>query len=289
MKDYPQHHPQHSLILSTTTCFRCNVCNVNYPSMSMQLSFNYRSSVGDFHLDIRCAFKSFLVCPRTLHNHELAAHIHPESFLCSYCGEKHGEIGISYQCKTSWFWIHDHCYSLPQTMEHESHVHPLKLCYDLQGEKLPNYLCGLCKEEINKQLGFYVCKRCKYTLHTKCSTKKCDPPIVEEEEDQMIQFPLPSIEAVHNTLAQFIKIICQWKDEDEDEDEEDYNILNHPSHDHPLTLEFDLSKITSFSSTSRGEYKVICNGCILPLFMNDAPFYSCNRSTCNFIYTNGVR
>ncbi|XP_047333310.1 uncharacterized protein LOC124936832 [Impatiens glandulifera] len=283
MKDYPQ-HPQHPLIFFTSRGFRCHVCKADY-SFSLRTSFLhcFRCKVCDFHVDIRCAFMSFLVCPRTLHNHELTPRLYPASFLCSFCGEKHGEgeTGISYQCKTCWFWIHEQCYSLPQSIEHDSHVHPLKLCYDLQGEKLPNYLCGLCKEEINSYLGFYVCKRCKYTLHTKCSTKKCrDPPIIEEEEeDQIIQFPLPSIEVVHNTLAQFIKNICQWKDEDE----EDCNILSHPSHDHPLTLEFDLSKITSFSSTSRGEYKVICNGCILPLFINDAPFYSCNRSTCNFV------
>ncbi|XP_047331025.1 uncharacterized protein LOC124934537 [Impatiens glandulifera] len=84
-------------------------------------------------------------------------------------------------------------------------------------------------------------------------------------------FNFPSFEVVHNTLAQFIKNISQWKDEEEED-----NILIHGSHDHPLTLEFDLSNITNFSDY----HEVICNGCILPLFMNDAPFYSCNR--CDF-------
>ncbi|XP_047333160.1 uncharacterized protein LOC124936685 [Impatiens glandulifera] len=221
---------------------------------------------------------SFLVCPRTLHDHELTAQLFPLSFLCSFCGEKHKEVGMSYQCRTCSFWIHEQCYSLPLNITHGSHdMHPLQLCH-LQGEDLPECLCGVCVELINVQLGFYVCKRCKYYIHSKCSTKKWDPPVIEEEEDQindkLIQFPLPSSEVARNTLIQFIKNICQWKDDEEEED----NILIHGSHHHPLTLDFDLSMITDFS-TSRGDYKV-CNGCMLPLLMNDAPFYCCNQ--CDF-------
>ncbi|XP_047331027.1 uncharacterized protein LOC124934539 [Impatiens glandulifera] len=285
MKDHPQ-HPQHPLILCTnspypSSSFRCGVCK---NGSWLVEPFCYHCEVCNFDVDLRCASMSFLVCPRTLHHHELTAHLHPASFLCSFCGEKHEELGMSYHCKICWFWINDQCYSLSQSIEHDSHVHPLKLCH-LQGEDLPKCLCGVCEENISNQLGFYVCKSCKYYLHINCSTKKWDPPIIETfEEDQindkLIQFPLPSIEVVHNTLAQFIKNICQWKEEEEEEEEED-NILNHPSHDHPLTLEFDLSKITNFSTISRYDYEV-CNGCMLPL-LNDAPYYSCNLSTCNFV------
>ncbi|XP_047315658.1 uncharacterized protein LOC124919459 [Impatiens glandulifera] len=287
MKDHPQ-HPQHPLILYTHSPYPhpisyagCDVCKSICQSMT---PFFYHCAVCKFDVDLRCAFMSFLVCPRTLHNHELTAQLYPASYFCNCCGEKHRELGMSYQCKICWFWIHEKCYSLPQSIEHDSHVHRLNLCH-LQGEVLPECLCGVCEEYINKQLGFYVCKSCEYYVHITCSIKKWDPPIIEEEEDQindkLIQFPLPSTEVVHNMLAQFIKNICQWKDEDEEDKNGD--ILNHPSHIHPLTLEFDLSKFTNFnySNTSRRDYEV-CNGCMLPL-LNDAPFYSCNLSTCNFV------
>ncbi|XP_047333024.1 uncharacterized protein LOC124936559 isoform X2 [Impatiens glandulifera] len=186
MKDHPQ-HPQHPLILSTDfyVSFRCNVCKINFMWTS---PICYHCAVCEFHVDLRCASMSFLVCPRTLHDHELTAQLFPTSFLCSFCGEKHKEFGMSYQCRTCSFWIHEQCYSLPLNITHGSHdMHPLQLCR-LQGEDLPKCLCGVCEEKINSRLGFYVCKRCKYTVHSKCSTKEWDPPIIEEEEDQIIQF-----------------------------------------------------------------------------------------------------
>ncbi|XP_047319091.1 uncharacterized protein LOC124922404 [Impatiens glandulifera] len=173
MKDYPQ-HPQHPLILYThspypypNSGFRCDVCKVYYPTVT---SFCYHCEVCNFDVDLRCASMSFLVSSRTLHNHDLTVQLYPASFFCCFCSEKHREFGVSYQCKICCFWIHEQCYSLPQSIEHDSHLHPLKL-WHIEVD-LPKCLCGVCEENINTKFGLYGCVICKYGVHIKCSTKK---------------------------------------------------------------------------------------------------------------------
>ncbi|XP_047331682.1 uncharacterized protein LOC124935280 [Impatiens glandulifera] len=193
---------------------------------------------------------------------------------CNGCGNEIGRGGFRCCVEYCGFRLHEFCASLPKEMK-DYPKHPQHSLILHTNSPYPNsgYGCDVCRTYYPSVTQFcYHCAVCK------------DPIIETFEEDQindkLIQFPLPSSEAVQNTLAQFIKNISQWKDaEDQNGD-----ILNHPSHDHPLTLEFDLRKFTNFNysrtSTRRREYEV-CNGCMLPL-LNDAPFYSCNESTCKF-------
>lgn len=252
MKGYPN-HPEHPLTLYThfpsdrRSHFDCNVCERNCSL------FCYHCEVCHYNVGIKCASISFLVCGGYIHKHELTAQLYPASFLCCFCGKKHSELGMSYQCRTCSYWIHEQCYSLPLSIKHDSHPHSLELCH-----LKVKVSFGVCGGNIKPGFHNYGCGTCNYYIDIKCSTKKWNPPNIEMplEQDKSIVFPLSSTELVQDTLVQFIRNICQWKDvEDKNGD-----TLHHPGHDHPLTLEFDSSKfirsIGSDNIAKRGEYDV---------------------------------
>ncbi|PSS15656.1 E3 ubiquitin-protein ligase MID2 [Actinidia chinensis var. chinensis] len=274
-------HPQHLLTLLPQSPYHyrhyefiCGICRES------SKAFTYHCSLCKFDLDISCAVRAQSI-ELEHHKHPLSPVLSPMVFKCHVCGIK--REGVSYMCNTCSFWIHEECASLPATIKHWSHVHPLTLVDSFpffEDFRLFQVKCGVCKEKLRRTTWIYICKGCTYYVHTNCSTKKKKRTTVIKDRDldeaKSIHLPMPN-ESI-SLIDKFVKKISLEGDNKEKREEK----LNHFSHVHPLVLynaqsDNHLCSGSELSTSNKQTNDKICNACVRPI---SSPFYSC--SLCNF-------
>ncbi|XP_057505526.1 uncharacterized protein LOC130788843 [Actinidia eriantha] len=116
-------HPEHPLNLNFPLqpgfifC-ACDLCGERLKA------FIYHCSLCNFYLDPVCASRALSFVHES-HKHPLIPQLNPASLECYACRTK--DEDVSYQCCTCRFWIHQDCASLPTTIKHRGHNHPLTL------------------------------------------------------------------------------------------------------------------------------------------------------------------
>jgi len=95
------------------------------------------------------------------------------TYTCDACGE-YGS-GFTYNCSICQYDVHVGCVSVPETMKHDEHVHPLALIYKAPCPKDHIFTCDVCDETMPHNLWLYYCQKCDYGAHL----HSC---VAEEEE-----------------------------------------------------------------------------------------------------------
>jgi len=241
-------HPKHPLLLIDgqfeDAKDKCEGCN-----RSPRRGFIYKCVDCNFNLDRTCASLPLTIQAET-HAHPLALMRRSVSFTCDACG-KEGK-GMFYSCALCGFWVHLECASIPLTVKHIRHTHPLNLITNsLEVHQSDHRLCQLCVKIVDIDYMFYYCSTCHYVNHLQCATNKLllDETLAPEFEDTELGPPYV-----------FLKSIVG-----EDKIEKAVEI-KHFSHEHDLEL-----------MDEQPENKEKCDACVSPISL---PFYSCAQ--CRF-------
>ncbi|GMP86989.1 hypothetical protein CsSME_00039549 [Camellia sinensis var. sinensis] len=149
-------------------------------------------SVCNFDNDIICAQKPQII-KHTSHKHPMTPLLRTMLFSCDACGLEHEDM--SYLCHTCQFWIHESCASLPNTVKHFDHDHPLTLCYSFPRE-FDNFVfcCDICSEYLDKACWIYSCVGCRCYGHLNCAIAATAASQEEQFRDQEAEIELQDIE-----------------------------------------------------------------------------------------------
>ncbi|XP_057506731.1 uncharacterized protein LOC130789950 [Actinidia eriantha] len=266
-------HPEHPLSLLSQPPYpycECDACE------EASEAFTYHCSLCNFDLDPVCASRGLSVVHER-HQHPLIPQFSPALFKCYACGTK--DEDVSYLCSTCGFWIHEGCASLPTTIKHSGHNHPLTLSYDGDISKWEWNQCDVCRSIIGTKGWFYYCRGCEYFVHPKCIllTKKKKIKLTVKVGDikgsNSIHLPMRDESVCLTNL--FMKQICLGDNEGEPE-------LNHFSHNHPLIFFYvpnddDLCHENEQYRLDEENKDKICSACDQTIW---ASFYGCRP--CNF-------
>ncbi|XP_007029374.2 PREDICTED: uncharacterized protein LOC18599369 [Theobroma cacao] len=154
-------HPHPLTLLSNHPNFEglffCDACHQSCHG------FTYNGDPCNFNLDVRCGSSSNTL-KHEAHEHPLIFSKGTECIDCSACGYGNDYL---YSCFDCSFALDFNCASLPHTVRHRHHGHPLDLTYQDSADQ--NY-CNICEEERNPKHWFYCCKTCNFYAHPKCAT-----------------------------------------------------------------------------------------------------------------------
>ncbi|XP_057466793.1 protein VACUOLELESS GAMETOPHYTES-like isoform X2 [Actinidia eriantha] len=172
-------HPLHSdhtltLVAGGTKFFKCMICDTISWRERM-----YECRPCGLRLDLECASKALRI-QHECHPHPLIPLLKPALFFCYACSNEHR--GVSYQCSSCYFLVHESCASMPSTLKNSHHNHPLTLsrAYVHERSKFSRF-CDICHKELT-MYWFYHCIGCRFYAHFSCATSK-EEIAVEGEED----------------------------------------------------------------------------------------------------------
>ncbi|CAK7341159.1 unnamed protein product [Dovyalis caffra] len=167
-----QYHPPHLLYAELGGHGSgCNTCDYEIGDIF------YGCSECNFQLHIQCAKNGLGIrsAPKhKCHKHELYSFVSSESneySYCEVCGKKcNGPCYTCINCSCTYF--HPQCIPLPQTVEHESHFHPLTLVDSFLEDDSGEYYCDTYEKERNPIYPVYCCKECPdyipFIAHIEC-------------------------------------------------------------------------------------------------------------------------
>ncbi|XP_028057059.1 uncharacterized protein LOC114261054 [Camellia sinensis] len=286
-------HPQHplSLLFEPHLTQKCDSCFENWGNLL------YYCSLSEFKLDIHCA-----TLPNTIehigHNHPLPLQLKQASFSCDACGKPHNYASISYQCTTCYYWVHHDCVSLPNSVAHSSHNHPLTLsnAFQLEFSKFKLY-CDICSEVVNQKNCVYSCAGCRYVAHVNWTKEEeidehVDEKSANEEIDECINFnffideknegdePEPSDPVCLPMADSSVNLANHLLQQLSRKDNSKPTTLEQIYHDHPLTLFEVYSGRNREQISNELKNTEMCNSC---LELISAPYYGCSESDCDFL------
>ncbi|KAF9624713.1 hypothetical protein IFM89_013251 [Coptis chinensis] len=113
----------------------------------------------------------------------LAIHSHTSYLLsllpiCNACGEK--VTGFRYNCTTCDLDFHVMCASMPLSLKHQSHPHPLSLTFN-PPYPTNGFYCDIC-QRLGSKYWLYRCNACEFDVHLDCATSK---PRISEIQHQV--------------------------------------------------------------------------------------------------------
>ncbi|XP_057466597.1 uncharacterized protein LOC130756133 isoform X2 [Actinidia eriantha] len=247
----------------TVTCIKCMACGKLSRKERM-----YECRPCGLSLDLECASMALRI-QHECHPHPLIPLLKPALVICYACRKEHR--GVSYQCSICSFLVHESCASMPSTLKHSHHPHPLTLsrAYVHERSKFPRF-CDICHKELI-MYWFYHCIGCRFYAHFSCATSK-EEISVEEKEDvldpNVIHLPVPNEsinlinDYVKSTKLEEIKIATN---------------LDHFGHPHTLAF-FDEQINNELFSRSKD---IRCEACVGPI---SAPFYGCTQCNNYFLH-----
>ncbi|PWA40225.1 protein kinase C-like, phorbol ester/diacylglycerol-binding domain, C1-like protein [Artemisia annua] len=267
------------------------------------LNLIMKSMNGYVIIDIICATISQQKINHPSHpDHQLERMFGHIVSVCVACGEKHD--GHFFQCIICpKYRIHVDCALLPaklliqdRTNEMFTHSHPLTLAYSFSfSEKLARFhpICTVCGQFFYEHLWIYKCDKCRYYVHIDCATSKRDAFVSILQETSLGKTFKNYKDDEHPNLLH-----CPFSDEGDNllkhlffnqKDvivKHDGEILNHPSHQHPLNLfntQTSLANEVVSLHDPMKKIQLLCDGCVKPI--TKVPFYKCSQSNqhCDFI------
>lgn len=106
--------------------------------------------------------------PAHILSFELTPTYNNGKFRCNACGEEGSTFSL--RCKECNYDLHLHCAALPHKLDHQSHCHPLFLCYEHPAPHLPYVIgtCELCPAKVDLFKWCYRCNDCNIGGHVPC-------------------------------------------------------------------------------------------------------------------------
>jgi hypothetical protein len=155
----------------------------------------YSCAPCDFFLHNRCA-----QLPKNkrhpLHPHSLfLINFGPNVFTCKAC--QRNRSGFTYFCATCDFLFDLQCCSIPETLKHEGHQHPLSLAIN------SNRRCHICNFTSNDKPCVLVCTYCDFALGFECATL---PLVARHKDDDHL---LKLTYSVETHCAKYCCLICE--------------------------------------------------------------------------------
>nr|XP_017233803.1 PREDICTED: uncharacterized protein LOC108207886 [Daucus carota subsp. sativus] len=258
-------HPEHLLKLKEDVVIEadatCSVCDQSVIGSPTYTCSSNKIGCESFYLHKSCAQLPTEIVRPTKDQHPLALQPKPSSrsssphtytaeasflFRCDACYEKTEDY--SYVCLPCDFWIHKKCAASPPIIPAPTyHHHPLALIFSIPLEhRYFSRNCAICKELIGTISWTYYCHKCTFFVHLKCSTSTISfrDEIEENNDSDLIQFPLPGVESLFDfiiTQCRRFQVEIQGDGENRATistvNDEPRIILRHWSHaDHPLEL-----------------------------------------------------
>jgi hypothetical protein len=159
-------HPKHPVLLIdvgfVNPGHKCEGCNRS----TRRGGFIYNCFDCNFNLDRTCASLPLTIQAES-HAQPLTLMRRSVCFTCDACG-KEGK-GMFYSCALCGFWVHLECASIPLTVKHIRHTHPLNLITNsLEVHQSDHRLCQLCVDIVDIDYMFCYCSTCDYVNHLQC-------------------------------------------------------------------------------------------------------------------------
>ncbi|PKI44779.1 hypothetical protein CRG98_034727 [Punica granatum] len=101
-----------------------------------------------------------------------------------------------YRCVPCNYNLHFSCMSLPPSVKHEFHFHPLVL-RDRVVDEYYDYkeqYCDVCETLRNPEHGVYYCEECNYDAHIDCVIPKGDLERGRQMKDLMLKLKLKQLD-----------------------------------------------------------------------------------------------
>ncbi|GFY96172.1 hypothetical protein Acr_11g0004780 [Actinidia rufa] len=193
-------HSDHTLILVTGRPNFFKKCKTCYTKSRRERM--YECLPCGFRLGLECASMALRI-QHECHPHPLIPLLKPALFFCYACSNEHR--GVSYQCSSCYFLVHESCASMPSTLKNSHHNHPLTLsqcegfyldvkCATLsalikhEGHKhllTPTEItnkpdCSVCSNMIYSYIAF-KCDICDFIMHSDCAML---PPSLKHRYDK---------------------------------------------------------------------------------------------------------
>ncbi|KAE8712285.1 Pentatricopeptide repeat superfamily protein [Hibiscus syriacus] len=226
----------------------CDLCKIKWDG------FVYSCSLCNIDLSI-----SDFVSPTITdasHDHPWRLIFRKMSFLCDFCGTA-GD-GSPYLCTECNLLVHKKCISLPRGILITRHQHGIYLSYSLRRNRVEDWTCRICYNEVDMRYGCYCCSvsNCHYIAHVNCATHPSiwDGTVIPADYNES------SLEAQTNLITYVFKQIMIGE-------QLVASVIRHAYHIHNLTLAFS-GEINDDSQ---------CDGCMRPI---STPYYSCDQ--CKF-------
>ncbi|XP_059460243.1 uncharacterized protein LOC132189518 [Corylus avellana] len=183
---------QHGLILSNEGLMDDRLCDGCTRLISTPF---YSCTQCDFFLHSKCAqlphYKQHPLHPHVL---KLIIYGHRQ-FQCTAC--KRCMSGFGYNCPSCGFLFDLQCCSIPETLKHEGHQHPLFLAVD------SNRICSVCNFTSYNKPCVLVCTHCDFSLGFECATL----PLVARHKDDDHLLKLTYSAEAH--CAEYYCLICE--------------------------------------------------------------------------------
>ena len=170
---------RHDLFLSNKELVNDKVCDGCTRKISTPF---YSCTQCSFFLHSKCA-QLPINKRHPLHPHLLYLTIY-RSFLCNAC--QHCRSGFAYVCALCYFSFNLQCCSIPETLTHEGHQHPLSLAIN------SNRICHVCNFTSYDKPCVLVCTYCDFALGFECATL---PLVARHKDDDHLLKLTDSIEA----------------------------------------------------------------------------------------------
>ncbi|KAG6521670.1 uncharacterized protein LOC122050581 [Zingiber officinale] len=139
------------------------------------------ASAGAYYSCKACAYALHVPCaqmpPRIrhpAHPHHSLTLLAAAFFDCAACGQ-HGAAGFSYRCAPCGVDFHARCASMPLSVEHAAHDHPLTLVFSAPYEDGGGFSCDACGG-VGGNHWLYRCAMCEFDAHVGCATADPAPP-----------------------------------------------------------------------------------------------------------------
>ncbi|KAF9624046.1 hypothetical protein IFM89_007744 [Coptis chinensis] len=181
---------KHPLVLSnvqetTLKWYECSGCKVK-PS-----EWFYTCKLCDYFLHIPCSQVPQRIQHPAHPNHDLTLSLVPlYQTLCNACGEQVKGTGFFYQCCDCRLMLHVLCASVPTSVKHQTHSHPLKLTFNPPYQTV-GFSCDICRK-LGSNHWLYRCNSCGFDAHLHCAAPK--PRISEVSHQVMSSQPQTPVE-----------------------------------------------------------------------------------------------
>ncbi|KAA3474563.1 DNA repair RAD50 [Gossypium australe] len=152
----------------------CGACYRGFDSCLIAYSCPENRCGFNLHLDCSKLEPSFALYG---HDHLLTLFEKVAGMTCHFCGANCCNFIL--RCLECHINIHIQCHpSAPKTINHKSHLHPLRLTkspleYELNSEEEgynseDEFYCDVCEQKRNKRELIYFCAECRFIAEVKC-------------------------------------------------------------------------------------------------------------------------
>ncbi|XXG71950.1 hypothetical protein AAC387_Pa07g1161 [Persea americana] len=182
------HHFSHDHPLALSTCQQTHIPSSCFGCKQSLAGWIYTCRPCSYSLHLSCSQAPQLINHPAHPNHSLPLLPRPAypqgDFDCDACGRR--GTGFSYHCGACDIDFHILCASMPLSLYHQAHQHPLHLAF-FPPYQNKGFSCDIC-HTIGSNHWLYRCAMCEFDAHLGCAGGASQaPPVQAQQQHQMLQ------------------------------------------------------------------------------------------------------